>query len=277
MAAENFARALAEVLRHEGGYVDHPRDPGGATNLGITLATLSRHRGRAVTKAEVRALTRAEAAEIYRGTFWNAVAGDRLPAGIDLAVFDYAVNSGPRRAVAAVQRVAAAPASGVMDSVTLQMLAKAGRAEIVKALTRQRLGFLHRLPIWPVFGRGWARRVIAVERSALLMAGTGGKPLPKLQTANPPPAKNPTPAANPTSTVTTKPRSDTMVDTKSVLRSRTIWANAFGLAALLLPAFGFNLAGVDPNALIETGAQVLAGGSFIASTLFRIVASRRLV
>ena len=71
MAESNFERALACVLRHEGGYGDHPADPGGATNFGVTRATLAHHRGRPVTKAEVRALTRAEAAGIYRQRYWG--------------------------------------------------------------------------------------------------------------------------------------------------------------------------------------------------------------
>ena len=100
MTAANFDRALTAVLRHEGGYVDHPSDPGGATNLGVTRATLAQWRGRAVSKAEVKALTRAEAAKIYRALYWDEIAGDALPAGLDFAVFDYCVNSGPGRAAA---------------------------------------------------------------------------------------------------------------------------------------------------------------------------------
>ncbi len=81
MARENFERALALVLKHEGGYVDHPADPGGATNRGVTRATLAAWRGRPVSKAEVRALTRLEASAIYRKNYWDAVRADELPAG----------------------------------------------------------------------------------------------------------------------------------------------------------------------------------------------------
>lgn len=88
MAAANFERALALVLQHEGGFSDHPSDPGGATMMGITQATLGAWRGQPVTRADIRALSREEARAIYRIRYWNAVAGDELPAGLDLAAFD---------------------------------------------------------------------------------------------------------------------------------------------------------------------------------------------
>ncbi len=97
MASATFERALDLVLSFEGGFVHDPRDPGGATNLGVTQATLARACGRPVSIDEVRALTRAEAGAIYRRLYWTAIRGDALPAGLDLAVFDCAVNSGPAR------------------------------------------------------------------------------------------------------------------------------------------------------------------------------------
>jgi hypothetical protein len=117
-----FAACLEEVLWHEGGYADNPRDPGGATNLGITIATLGEWRGRAVTKADVKALTREEAAAIYRARYWKRVRGDALPAGLDLAVFDFAVNSGPARAVKALQRELGVAQDGLVGPVTLGAL-----------------------------------------------------------------------------------------------------------------------------------------------------------
>src|SRR5689334_4271744 len=104
MAAVNFLRILALVFRVEAGFVDHPSDPGGATNHGITLATLSHCRGRPCTKADVRALSQEEAGEIYRREYWDKVQGDALPAGVDYAVFDFGVNSGTVRAIVSLQR-----------------------------------------------------------------------------------------------------------------------------------------------------------------------------
>jgi hypothetical protein len=95
MAAANFERTLALALVHEGGYVDHSADPGGATNLGIAIGTLLGWLGRQAAKAEVRALTNATVAPIYRKNYWDAVRADDLPSGVDYCVFDFALNSGP--------------------------------------------------------------------------------------------------------------------------------------------------------------------------------------
>lgn len=167
MAASNFDRALALVLRNEGGFVDDPRDPGGATNMGITRATLARARGRSLAVEDVRRLTRPEAAAIYRRSYWDPIRGDDLPAGLDLAAFDLAVNSGPARAGRLLQRVLGCAEDGVVGPATLAAAAGCDIGAAVAALSRERLAFLRRLATWPVFGRGWSRRVSAVERTAL--------------------------------------------------------------------------------------------------------------
>ncbi|WP_082555208.1 glycoside hydrolase family 108 protein [Devosia sp. Root635] len=112
----NFARALSAVLKQEGGYVDHPADPGGATNMGITHKTLARWRMVSpwwkLPKSAVMELQRPEAAKIYRANYWDAVRGDDLPSGLDLALFDFAVNSGPGRAVKMLQTIVGVTADG---------------------------------------------------------------------------------------------------------------------------------------------------------------------
>jgi lysozyme family protein len=169
-ASSRFAACVAEVLRHEGGFVHHPRDPGGATNRGITLATLSDWRGRTVTVAEVQALTEKEAREIYRARYWNAVQGDALPAGVDLAVFDFAVNSGPGRAARSLQWQLAVPADGAIGPQTLAAARKVDAARLASGLCRARLAWLRGLPTWDAFGKGWTSRVVEVERAAMSMA-----------------------------------------------------------------------------------------------------------
>jgi lysozyme family protein len=168
-ATMRFSRCVAEVLRHEGGYVDHPKDPGGATNRGITLTTLADWRGRDVSKVEVQALTEKEAREIYRARYWNAVQGDALPAGVDLALFDFAVNSGPSRAVRTLQWQLGVPADGAIGPVTLAAVRKVNAARLAGDLCRARLAFLRGLPTWDTFGKGWTARVVDVERAALGM------------------------------------------------------------------------------------------------------------
>lgn len=170
MAQHSFPAALSLVLAHEGGFMDHPLDPGGPTKFGITLATLTRVRGRAVGADAVRALTAAEAGAIYRRVYWDQLSADDLPEGIDLALFDFAVNAGPTRAARTLQAVLGCPIDGAVGPVTVAAARAARAPDTVRALTRARLDHLARLPTWPVFGRGWRRRVLAVEAAALQRA-----------------------------------------------------------------------------------------------------------
>jgi lysozyme family protein len=166
MTAINFSEALRRVLKHEGGYVDHPRDPGGATNRGITIGTLSDWLGRRATKAEVRNISDATVAAIYRKNYWDAVGGDSLPSGVDYAVFDYAVNSGVSRAMKHYRETRTASASGTIN-----------------ALCDRRMRFLRGLGTWDTFGKGWQRRVDDVRKHALAMTTMQTSPV----VAPPPP------------------------------------------------------------------------------------------
>lgn len=169
-AAERFKACVGEVLRHEGGFVEHPRDPGGCTNRGITLVTLGAWRGGPCSRDDVLALGEAEARAIYRAQYWNAVRGDDLPAGADLAVFDAAVHSGPRRAALWLQAAVGVERDGAIGPVTLRAVRGANdRRALIGAVCATRLRFLRSLDTWPDFGRGWARRVAAVRALALAM------------------------------------------------------------------------------------------------------------
>jgi lysozyme family protein len=179
IAAERFARCLDAVLAHEGGYADHPSDPGGATNMGITRKTLARWRKVSpwwkLSKADVKALSRDEAAKIYDASYWQRVHGAQLPAGLDLALFDYAVNSGPVRAIKALQGQLRVKADGWIGPLTLDAL-KSGIAAgavtgLIVSLCDGRLSFLQRLATFAVFGKGWSRRVADIRAAALAMAG----------------------------------------------------------------------------------------------------------
>ncbi|HRE19771.1 MAG TPA: glycoside hydrolase family 108 protein [Rhabdaerophilum sp.] len=252
-----FDHALAVVLGHEGGYVDHPADPGGATNFGITLATLSRWRGMEVTKADVRALERDEAAAIYRARYWDAVRGDELPVGVDLTLFDFAVNSGPSRAISTLQEVLGVVVDGRIGPVTMEALGTQPPIALVKEICARRLVFLRRLATFPVFGRGWTRRIENIAREAGNLAKRG-----RISGNN-----------------DSKPRKEeTLMDiTKSIFTSRTVWTNGIGLVALLLSWFGFDTAGIDKNAVTESLFQAVAAISFVASTFFRVIASKKLL
>lgn len=169
MAAKNFDASLKFVLQFEGGFVNHPDDPGGATNLGVTIGTLSLVLGRPATVAEVKALTPKTVAPIYRQRFWDAVSGDDLPLGVDLAVFDFAVHSGPKRAAIALQRVLKVGDDGDIGSITIEAASKADPSQVIKTLCADRLKFLKGLTVFTKFGPGLKSRVDKALAAALSM------------------------------------------------------------------------------------------------------------
>lgn len=176
MSKSRFDICLDAVLRHEGGYADHPDDPGGATNMGITRQTLADWRNispwTALPKSAVRALTRAEAALIYRTNYWDRCHAAQLPAGLDLALFDFAVNSGPDRAVRTLQAALDVTIDGQVGPLTLAACAARDVSGLINALCDRRLQFLKRLRTFASFGAGWTRRVAAVRKAALAATGT---------------------------------------------------------------------------------------------------------
>lgn len=184
MTDSNWPAALALVLRHEGGFVNHPLDPGGATNFGVTRRTLAGWRGVSpwwrLPRSAVRELGSDEAGCIYRDHYWQTINAAALPAGLDLAMFDFAVNSGPQRAVKTLQYLVGAKADGILGPNTLSAMrrtvAEAGIAALIDRLSGKRLGFLQSLGGWLVFGSGWRARVEDVRRAALAMAATGDHP-----------------------------------------------------------------------------------------------------
>lgn len=176
MTASNFPIALKEILRHEGGYVDHPKDPGGATNLGITLQTardngLDLDRDGDVDKADVKAMTPEAAGRVYRAKFWNACECDKLPSGLDLLVFDLAVNSGPARARRMLQDALGVTVDGVLGPKTLDAAQRANTRWTIEKLAQLREQFYRSLPTFPTFGKGWLRRLAGVRAASLYLAG----------------------------------------------------------------------------------------------------------
>jgi len=110
MADDLFDTCLTFTLAQEGGYVDDPADPGGATNRGITLATLQHwDHEPSLGPADVQDMSQQTAAAIYRTLYWNALRGDSLPPGVDLSTFDFAVNAGTRRSAELLQQVLGLP------------------------------------------------------------------------------------------------------------------------------------------------------------------------
>lgn len=167
---ETLPTALTLMFGHEGGYVNASSDRGGPTKYGITHTTLARHRGVAsVTAAQVKALTLAEAEEIYRKSYWGQSGGDVLPVGLDYAAFDFGVNSGPSRAVRTLQQVVGVAADGKIGPKTLAAVNaySGGTVKLIRDYCAARMAFLRSLTNpktgFPVNGRGWTIRVTGVD------------------------------------------------------------------------------------------------------------------
>jgi lysozyme family protein len=237
-----FNECVTVVLKHEGGFVDHPRDPGGATNMGITLRTLRDWRGDdSLTADAVRALTEAEAREIYLARYWNPIRGDELPPGIDLAVFDWAVHGGVGRAARDLQTVLGVTVDGAIGRQTIEAAKRADPAEVIRRVCERRLDHLRSRPHWDAFGRGWTRRVDAIEQAALARTER-----PALTVAE----------AQQTTTV----------------KTATGIAAAVAPAAAALPSIISAFSGLDrwvSLGLIGAGLVALVAAAWMASTWFR--------
>ena len=193
----NFQRSLSLVLKHEGGWSDHPDDPGGATMKGVTLANFRRYVKPSATKADLRNITDDQLATVYRRFYWDAVAGSELPDGVDYAVFDFAVNSGPNRAAKYLQAVVGAPQDGRIGPATLKAVRAKMLATVIHDLCDKRMAFLKGLKTWKTFGKGWSRRVTDVRSEALKMTApqsTTPKPIETSVSSPKPEAQSTAPA-----------------------------------------------------------------------------------
>jgi len=174
-AEARFRACLSQTLKWEGGYSNDKYDPGGATMHGIIQREYDAFRARKnLPKRSVRMISPAEEQEIYRHSYWDEVRADELPRGVDLAVWDFGVNSGPPRAVKAMQRALGVAADGRIGQITLDAISAADPDELVEAIMQQRRGFLKALKTFWRFGKGWMRRCDGIESQALLWAGTSG-------------------------------------------------------------------------------------------------------
>lgn len=169
MAAENWEKCLETILHHEGGYVNHPKDPGGETNLGVTKRVYEEWGG---TK-EMKDLEVADVEPIYKKNYWDRVKGDDLPAGLDLCVFDFGVNAGTGRAAKYLQTMIGTVADGGIGPNTLKALALYVESEGVEQTIRNyqaaRQEYYESLSTFETFGRGWTRRVDETTKMAIEM------------------------------------------------------------------------------------------------------------
>ncbi len=166
----NFDKCLELLLKHEGGYVNDPRDNGGMTNLGVTKVVWEEWLGRPVSEKEMRALTPTMVAPMYKRKYWDACRSDELFLGVDYAVFDVAVNSGTGRAIKLLQQSVGATPDGGFGPITMGLVKKADPVNLIELYCARRLEFLQALRSFEHFGKGWSRRVAEVRATALDMA-----------------------------------------------------------------------------------------------------------
>ena len=158
------------MLKHEGGYVNHPRDPGGETNLGVTRKVWEEWIGKPAAPDAMKKLTVKDVAPLYKKMYWDKVRGDDLPSGVDWAVFDWAVNSGTGRAAKALQKIVGVTPDGGIGPATLSAVDKMSPKEIVQSMADVREAFYRSLRTFDTFGKGWIRRNEETLHKALEMA-----------------------------------------------------------------------------------------------------------
>ncbi len=179
MAASSYDEALRRLLVHEGGYSNHPSDPGGPTNFGITIFDYRKYTMPDAAAADMRAMKVDEAKAIYRAKYWDAQRCGELPAGVDFAIFDYGVNSGIGRSGKVLRRLLGlSDASSVVNDEVVRAARAADARRLIVDICDERLRFLHALKTWPVFGAGWGRRVAEVKAAALAMAAGAARSEP---------------------------------------------------------------------------------------------------
>jgi hypothetical protein len=166
----NFEDCLARVLASEGGFSNHKDDPGGITNWGCTKATWEEFVGHQVSEADMRALTPDDVAPLYKRKYWDKVSGDQLPKGLDYAVFDAAINSGPGRAAKWLQEIVGVTVDGAIGPKTLEVVNTYPVQFLIAQYNDTRLQYLESLPTWSIFGKGWGNRVSSVQSVASMLA-----------------------------------------------------------------------------------------------------------
>ena len=169
MAAENYDYCLDMILHHEGGYVNHPKDPGGETNLGVTKRVYEEWGG---TKEMVDLIVE-DVAPIYKKNYWDRVKGDDLPSGLDLCIFDFGVNAGTGRAAKYLQQIIGTTVDGGIGPNTLKAvfnyIEEVGLKQLIEEYQSGRQSYYESLEIFETFGKGWTRRVNETTDEALML------------------------------------------------------------------------------------------------------------
>lgn len=177
---KNLPKFVELIKQFEGGFVDDPDDPGGATNMGITLSTYMAHKGlesKEVALAQLKNLTEEEAVEIYRSGYWNQVSGGKLASGIDIFVADWAIHSGPQRAIIELQSLIGVTPDGILGPISMEALKEEDPARLLQDLHNERFNFYHDITYGKStrkFLKGWLNRLhkLYIECLDLIDEGT---------------------------------------------------------------------------------------------------------
>ena len=167
----NFDKCLALVLQSEGGFVDNKNDPGGMTNLGVTKAVWEEWTRHEVDEKAMRALTPTDVAPLYRAKYWMACYAPQLKTGLDYVLFDCAVNIGPGRAVKLLQEAIQCVPDGTIGPRTMQLLDQKDVKDVIEAFSKRKTEFYEGLNTFPIFGKGWLKRIDDVKLNAYKMIG----------------------------------------------------------------------------------------------------------
>jgi len=170
---KNFRDCLELVLKHEGGFVNHPKDPGGITNLGVTKRVWEEWIGHPATEKDMRELTPAIVAPMYEMRYWRPSYCEKLPRGLDLLVFSMAVNAGAGRSVKLLQDAIGVVADGIIGPRTMARINEANVETLIDKFSEARTDYYKGLKLFPVFGVGWLRRTENERKEAIEMAKNG--------------------------------------------------------------------------------------------------------
>lgn len=176
---QNWDKSFDLVIAHEGGFTNDVRDPGnklpdgraGCTMWGCTQANWETYVGRKVTQDDMRKLTKNDVKPLYKKNYWDVVSGDSLPAGLDYAMFDFAINAGAYRAKTLLQKALGVSADGQIGEKTLIAINNTSTPALIQKFSDAKTGFYKSLPTYGTYGKGWLTRIASVQKDAISMIG----------------------------------------------------------------------------------------------------------
>ena len=169
----DFKECLDLVLKSEGGFCNHPSDPGGMTNLGVTKKVWEEFVGHPVSEVDMRALTPEKVAPLYEQKYWRTCYCEVLPRGLSFLIFSMGINAGPGRGVKLLQSCLGGVADGVIGPRTMELIKSLNVTDLIQKYSNARRDYYKSLKTFDVFGKGWLARVDREEKEALEMAKNG--------------------------------------------------------------------------------------------------------